>query len=150
MNRHTGRLRERESLNSWQSELLLWGISSGFPLASHFYLPGSQFISVYLRILKRAISRTWFPQLWGLAGLKSLEQTKLRLRSGLGAGEGDEAAAPEQNSFSLGKPRFCSKDLSVIASCSTALPYKTNMREMYFAVHYLQNVSDTNTFIIKT
>lgn len=43
MNRHTGRLR-RESLNSWQFELLLWGISSGFPLAGHFDLPGSQFI----------------------------------------------------------------------------------------------------------
>ena len=45
MNRHTGRLRERESLNSWQFELLLWGISSGFLLAGHFDLPGSQFIS---------------------------------------------------------------------------------------------------------
>ena len=44
MNRHTGRLRERESLNSWQFELLLWGISSGFLLAGHFDLPGSQFI----------------------------------------------------------------------------------------------------------
>ena len=28
----------------WQFELLLWGISSGFPLADHFDLPGSQFI----------------------------------------------------------------------------------------------------------
>ena len=45
MNRHTGRLRERELLNSWQFELLLWGISSGFLLAGHFDLPGSQFIS---------------------------------------------------------------------------------------------------------
>ena len=26
----------------WQFELPLWGISSGFPLASHFDLPGSQ------------------------------------------------------------------------------------------------------------
>ena len=57
--------------------------------------------TTYAVHLKRAISRTWFPQLWGLAGLKSLEQTKLRLGSGLGAGEGDEAAAHRQNSFFL-------------------------------------------------
>ena len=37
VNRHTGRLRERESLNSWWFELLLWGTSSGFPSASHFW-----------------------------------------------------------------------------------------------------------------
>ena len=27
---------------SWQFELLLWGISSSFPLANHFDLSGSQ------------------------------------------------------------------------------------------------------------
>ena len=29
---------------SQEFESLLWGISSGFPLADHFDLPGSQFI----------------------------------------------------------------------------------------------------------
>ena len=35
---------EGESLSAslWQFELLLWGISSVFPLASHFDLPGSR------------------------------------------------------------------------------------------------------------
>ena len=33
---------EGESL--WQFELLLWGISLGFPVTDHFDLPGSQFI----------------------------------------------------------------------------------------------------------
>ena len=41
MDRHTGGLRERV-MPSWQFELLLWGISSGFPLANHFDLPGSK------------------------------------------------------------------------------------------------------------
>ena len=44
MERHTGRLRERERgwvTPSWQFELLLWDISSRFPLASHFDLSGS-------------------------------------------------------------------------------------------------------------
>lgn len=27
---------------SWQSELLLWGVSSGLPLANHFDFPGFQ------------------------------------------------------------------------------------------------------------
>ena len=43
--RHTGRLRERENhwvTPSWLFESLLWGISSGFPLANHCDLPGSQ------------------------------------------------------------------------------------------------------------
>ena len=42
--RHTGRLRERESLSLalMQFESLLWGISLGFPLANHYDLPGSQ------------------------------------------------------------------------------------------------------------
>ena len=35
---------ERVGETSWQFELLLWGISSGFPLASHFDLLGSQSI----------------------------------------------------------------------------------------------------------
>lgn len=42
MGRHMGRLREREEsclvTLSWQFELLLWVISSGFPLANHFDL----------------------------------------------------------------------------------------------------------------
>ena len=40
-----GGLRERENRRvtpSWQLELLLWVVSSGFPLASHCDLPGSQ------------------------------------------------------------------------------------------------------------
>ena len=47
VDRHMGRLRERESgwvLPSWQFELLLWVISPGFALANHFDLPGSQSI----------------------------------------------------------------------------------------------------------
>ena len=31
-------------VTSWQFESLLWGISSGFALASHFDLPGSKSI----------------------------------------------------------------------------------------------------------
>ena len=31
-------------LPSWQFKSLIWGISSGFPLANHFDLPGSQSI----------------------------------------------------------------------------------------------------------
>ena len=34
----------------WQFELLVWGISSGFPLANHFNLPVSPYL-VYFRIL---------------------------------------------------------------------------------------------------
>ena len=44
VDRHTCRLRRIESrwiVLSWQFELLLWGISSGFPLTNHFGLPGS-------------------------------------------------------------------------------------------------------------
>ena len=41
MDTHTGGLRERIA-PSWQFESLLWGISSGFPLANHFDLPGSK------------------------------------------------------------------------------------------------------------
>ena len=38
-----GRLRERVRVTpAWQFELLLWGISSGFPLSGCFDLPGSQ------------------------------------------------------------------------------------------------------------
>lgn len=41
--RHTGRLRESPRVVLlWQFKSLLWGISSGFPLASHFDLPGSE------------------------------------------------------------------------------------------------------------
>ena len=42
-----GRLREREShwvTPLWQFEWLLWSISSAFPLANHFVVPGSQSI----------------------------------------------------------------------------------------------------------
>ena len=38
---HTGGLRERDA-PSWKFESLLWGISSRFPLANHFDLPGSE------------------------------------------------------------------------------------------------------------
>ena len=41
--RHTGGLRE-VVVPSWWLESLLWGITSGFPLASHFDLPGSESI----------------------------------------------------------------------------------------------------------
>ena len=30
------------AMPSWQSESLLWGISSGFPLTNHLALPGSE------------------------------------------------------------------------------------------------------------
>ena len=43
MDRHTGGLRERVA-PSWKFESLLWGISSRFPLANHFDLPGSKSI----------------------------------------------------------------------------------------------------------
>ena len=47
------RLRERERVIEWpllwQFELLVWGITSGFPLANHFDLPGPYL--VHLRIL---------------------------------------------------------------------------------------------------
>ena len=43
MGRHTGRLKESHRVPAlWQFELLSWGTSSGFPLASHFDLPDSQ------------------------------------------------------------------------------------------------------------
>ena len=41
--RHTGGLRE-VVVPSWWLESLLWGITSGFPLADHFHLPGSESI----------------------------------------------------------------------------------------------------------
>ena len=41
MDRHTGGLRESGAL---MVELLLWGVSSGFSLANHFDLPGSESI----------------------------------------------------------------------------------------------------------
>ena len=47
VDRHTGEFRERKShwvAPSWQCELLLWSISSWFPLANHFDFPGSQSI----------------------------------------------------------------------------------------------------------
>ena len=44
VDRHRGELRVSRVVPSWQFELLSWGISSGFPLANHFDLPGSQFI----------------------------------------------------------------------------------------------------------
>ena len=40
VDRHTGGLRERVA-PLWQFESLIWGTSSGFPLANHFDLPGS-------------------------------------------------------------------------------------------------------------
>ena len=40
MDRHTGGLRERVT-PSWWFESLIWGISSGFPLANHLTLLGS-------------------------------------------------------------------------------------------------------------
>ena len=43
MDRHVGGLREScWGAPLWQLELPLWGISSRFPLANHFDLPGSQ------------------------------------------------------------------------------------------------------------
>ena len=42
VDRHRGELRVSRVVPSWQFELLSWGISSGFPLANHFDLPGSQ------------------------------------------------------------------------------------------------------------
>ena len=39
--RHMGGLGERVT-PSWQFESLLWGIPSGFPLANHLALPGSE------------------------------------------------------------------------------------------------------------
>ena len=44
VDRHRGELRVSRVVPSWQFELLSWGISSGFPLANHFDLPGSQSI----------------------------------------------------------------------------------------------------------
>ena len=44
---HTGGLRGRV-VPSWSFESLLWDISSGFPLASHLALPGSESYLVYL------------------------------------------------------------------------------------------------------
>ena len=41
MDRHTGGLRKRVT-PSWQSESLLRGISSRFPLTNHLALPGSE------------------------------------------------------------------------------------------------------------
>ena len=41
VDRRTGRLRERVA-PAWLFESLLWGISSGFPLASRLALPGSE------------------------------------------------------------------------------------------------------------
>ena len=43
VDRHMGRLRERVT-PAWQFESLIWGISSRFPLANHFGLPGSKSI----------------------------------------------------------------------------------------------------------
>ena len=40
----SGRERVTEFTPLWQFELLLWGISSAFPLANHFDLPYSQSI----------------------------------------------------------------------------------------------------------
>ena len=60
--RHTGRLREREShwvTPSWLFESLLWGISSGFPLANHCDLPGSQ----------STVGRSQDPPVWVHASL---------------------------------------------------------------------------------
>ena len=48
VDRHTGRLSCRAA-PSWQFKSLTWSISSSFPLASHFDVPGSYL--VYLRIL---------------------------------------------------------------------------------------------------
>ena len=43
VDRNTGKVRESHWVTpSWQFELLLWDISSGFPLANHFGLPGSE------------------------------------------------------------------------------------------------------------
>ena len=44
-NKSTGKL-EEEALSRapWQFELLVWGVSPGFPLANHSDLPGSQSI----------------------------------------------------------------------------------------------------------
>ena len=45
VDRHTGALRERVPIApSWQLKSLTGGISSAFPLANHFDLPGSQSI----------------------------------------------------------------------------------------------------------
>ena len=41
VDRHMGRLRERAT-PSWLFESLLWSISSGFPLANHLVLAGSE------------------------------------------------------------------------------------------------------------
>ena len=43
VNRHTQAGSERVT-PSWQFESLTWGISSGFPLANHVALPGSEFV----------------------------------------------------------------------------------------------------------
>lgn len=48
VDRHTGRLSCRVA-PSWQFKSLTWSISSSFPLANHFDLPGSYL--VYLRAL---------------------------------------------------------------------------------------------------
>ena len=41
VDRHMGKLIERVT-PSWKFKSLIWGISSGFPLANHFDLPGSK------------------------------------------------------------------------------------------------------------
>ena len=44
---------DSELHNLWQFKSLIWGISSGFPLANHFDLSGSESNLVSLRILPR-------------------------------------------------------------------------------------------------
>ena len=50
MERHMVGLRET-AVPSWQFELLIWDISSGFPLATYITLPSSESYLVYLRVL---------------------------------------------------------------------------------------------------
>ena len=71
VDRHTRGLRERVA-PSWWLESLLWGISSGFPLASHLALPASVSVFVYLGVLPCActcLSQGGFHRrgLWGVA-----------------------------------------------------------------------------------
>ena len=64
--RHTGWTLESVRVRpSWQFELLLWGISSGFPLISHLNLPGSESIFGVSQILSCVHTRfaqpRWIP-----------------------------------------------------------------------------------------
>ena len=63
---HTGRLRGRvpELLShpSWQFELFLWGISSGFPLVNHFGLPYLAHLRVFPCVGTYHLDKTDFPK----------------------------------------------------------------------------------------